>query len=424
MRVLFLTQFFPPEIGAPQTRILETARNLQDLGHEVAVLTSFPNYPSGIIPEDYRGKVLMREDIHGIPVLRAWLYASPNRGFSRRSVSHLSFALSALPAAGRLPWRPDVISVDMHPLFLCATAACLGRIWNVPFVLNAGDLIPEQAVAYGVMKNPVAIRVARTLANFALTQARQIVPFTAGIRSALAARGIPADKVELIYFGADTSLFKSVDHRQSLPHIDGINEGSFVVTYAGTHGLPHGLDVILDAARILRPYPDIQLLMVGDGGEKARLVDEARQHGIDNVTFLDPLARSDLPTLYRRSDVCLVTLRRLEWLRQNALSSKVFDAMAAGRPIIVAAEGETERFVRDAAAGICIPPESPRELSDAILRLRDAPDLRRTFGENGRRYIENHLTREQQSRLYEAVLRRAVDANSGALRHLQDGGRA
>lgn len=410
MRVLFLTHFFPPEIGAPQTRILETARDLRELGHEVAVLTTFPNYPSGIIPPQYRGKLLMREKIDGIPVLRAWLHAAPNRGFGRRTLSHISFALSALPAATRLPRRPDVISVDMHPLFLCLTAAALGRAWSIPCVLNAGDLIPDQAVAYGVMKNPVAIRLSKALATLVLRKARYIVPFTRGIQEALIERGIPKEKLELIYYGADVGLFQAAKcHPDTLPQLDELGDDAFVVTYAGTHGLPHGLDVILAAARILQGSSDIHFLLVGDGGEKERLVAEARQHNLDNVTFLDPLPRAMLPALYRRSDICLVTLRRSDWLRQFALSSKVFDAMAAGRPVIVAAEGETADFVRKSNAGVCVQPESPHELAAAIDALKSDAGLRRRLGESGRQYIENHLTREQQSRRYEAVLCRVVE---------------
>lgn len=408
MRVLFLTHFFPPEIGAPQTRILETARNLRDFGHDVAVLTTFPNYPSGDVPPAYRGRYFMREEIDGIPVIRAWLYATPNRGFLRRTLSHTSFAVTALPAARRLPWKPDAIVVDMHPLFLCLTAAALGRFWKIPYVLNAGDLIPEQAIAYGAMRNPLAIRLSRLMANIAIRRAGQIVPFTRGIHDALLARGIPAEKLELIYFGADVNLFETDDRQRPMPEFAGSADKTFVVTYAGTHGLPHGLDTVLDVAERLREASDIRFLLAGDGSEKTRLVAEARRRGLDNVTFLDPLPRAKLPELYRRSDVCLVTLRHLDWLREYALSSKVFDAMAAGRPVIVAAEGETADVVRMANAGRCVPPESPEDLAAAILSLKADPEQRQQLGAIGRRYIQRHMTREQQSRRFEAVLHRAT----------------
>ena len=409
MRVLFLTHFFPPEIGAPQTRILETARDLRMLGHEVAVLTTFPNYPSGIIPPTYRRRLIMRERIDGIPVLRGWLHAAPNRGFLRRAFSHISFALSALPTATRLPRRPDVIAVDMHPLFLCLTAAALGRAWRIPYVLNAGDLIPDQAVAYGVMKNPVAIRLSRAMANFAIRKASYIVPFTRGIHDALVERGVPKEKLELIYYGADIGLFQPGQRQlDATPQLDALSDDAFVVTYAGTHGLPHGLDVILATARILQQAQDIRFLLVGDGGEKERLVEEARRQRLSNVTFLDPLPRTALPALYRRSSICLVTLRRSDWLRQFALSSKVFDAMAAGRPVIVAAEGETATVVHQSNAGLCVPPESPEELAAAITALKADPVARQRMGDCGRRYIARHLTREEQSRRFEAVLCRAA----------------
>ncbi|MFS8531724.1 glycosyltransferase family 4 protein [Sphaerobacter thermophilus] len=411
MRVLFLTHFFPPEIGPPQTRILETARDLQQMGHAVAVLTTFPNYPSGEIPAGYRGRVLMREEMEGIPVVRSWLYAAPNRGFLRRSLSHLSFALSALPAATRLPWRPDVIVVDMHPLFLCVTAAILGRWWGVPYVLNAGDLIPEQAVAYGVMRNPIAIRVTRALASFALNHAAQVVPFTRGIEAALRERGIPPERLHLIYYGADVELFQEpIPEGETIPGLESIAPDAFVVMYAGTHGLPHALDTVLDTAELLADEPDVHLLLVGDGGEKPRLVAKARERGLANITFLDPVPRRLLPALYRRADACLVTLRRSDWLRDFALSSKVFDVMAAGRPAIVAAEGETADVVEHACAGLCVPPEDPAALAEAIRALRARPALARQLGENGQRYVAAHVSRQRQSRAFETVLRQAVEA--------------
>lgn len=408
MRILFLTQFFPPEIGAPQTRILETAVCLREQGHDVAVLTTLPNYPSGVVPLAYQGRFVIKDEVEGIPVIRTWLYATVNRGFVRRSLSHVSVALTTLAGARYLPWKPDVVSVDMHPLFLCITARLLGWRWRVPYVLNAGDLIPDQAVAYGVMRNPLAIRLSRWMAGVALDGASQIVPFTKGIDDELLRRGIPAERLHLIYFGANVA--SEPPHTNGAHPSTSLNEpdGTFTVTYAGTHGLPHGLEVVLDAAERLATQPDVRFILAGDGGEKERLANAARRRKLTNLTFLDPLPRPALPRLYERSGVCLVTLRRSEWLRRFALSSKVFDVMAAGRPVIAAAEGETAEFVERASAGICIPPEDPDALVDAILRIKANPDLACTFGENGRRFVATYLSREQQSRRYEAVLGRAI----------------
>lgn len=415
MRILFLSHFFPPEIGAPQTRILETAVDLQDLGHEVAVLTTFPNYPSGTILPEYRGKRFMQEEIAGIPVVRGPLFAAPNRGFVLRTLSHISFALSALPTARKLPWKPDAIVVDMHPLFLCLTAAALGKAWGAPYVLNAGDLIPEQAVAFGVMKNPVAIRGSRALANFVIRRAGYVVAFSRGIHSALIERGIPAEQLGLIYYGANVDMFQNGNHdTEPLPQLNGIPDDAFVVTYAGTYGLAHGLSVVIEAAKELRDKPDIQFLFVGDGGEKERLRREAREAQVDNITFIDPLPRHLLPALYRRSDACVVTLKRSEWLRKNVLLSKVFEVMAAGRPALVAADGETADLVQQANAGICVPSDSPAELAGAIETLKADAELRERLGQNGQQYIERNFSREQQSLRYDAVLRQAIERSSAS----------
>jgi putative colanic acid biosynthesis glycosyltransferase WcaI len=402
VRVLFLTHFFPPEVGAPQLR----ARC-----HDVRVLTNFPHYPSGVVPAPYRGRWLMREEVGGVPVLRSWVLPARNAGFLRRVLDHLSFSASALPAASRLGWRPDVISVDMHPVFLCATAYALSRAWRVPYVINAGDLIPEMAVEIGALRNPLAIRLTAALSRFVCRHAALIVPFTRGIGEMLVERGVAPSRVELIHYGASTAIYGEPERWQPLPaSIAGDLEGRFVVTYAGTHGLSQGLEVVLDAADRLRAEPAVRFLLVGDGADKPRLVAAARQRGLDNVSFSDPLPHAAMPSLYARSELCLVSLRKLDSMRRAGLPSKLFEIMAAGRPVVVAAEGEPAEIVDAADAGVTVPPGDGARLAEAIERLRRAPARRRRLGENGRRYIERHLTRERVTERYEQALLRAVGA--------------
>jgi glycosyltransferase involved in cell wall biosynthesis len=412
MRILFLTHFFPPEVGAPQTRILETAQGLQARGHEVMVLTGFPNYPSGVVPRAYRGRLWLREEVEGVPVLRTWLYPAPNRGFARRVLCHVSFAGTALAGAAFLPWRPQVICVDMHPIFLCVTAYVLSRRWRVPYVITAGDLIPDQAVAYGAMRDGTAARITRSLADFVCARAAAVVALTEGIAAGLLERGIPQKKVQLIYYGADIGIFQNEPPKPLQPNLEAQLTGKFVVTYAGSHGMPHGLETVLEAAEFLQDEPDIHFLFVGDGSKKQALIEIAQARELRNVTFANAVPRDMMPTVYSRSDVCLVPLRKSSWVRTSTLSCKVFDVMAAARPVVVAAEGETSRFVQVANAGLCVVPEAPQELARAVLALRDDPEMRRRCGENGQRFIEENLSRERQTQRFEAVLRRAIGHNS------------
>jgi len=409
LRILFLTQFFPPEIGAPQTRILQTARALQDLGHDVSVLTGFPNYPSGVIPAPYRGRLWLREEISQIRVARAWLYATPNVGFLKRSLAHISFALSAFLLGPWLVPRPDVIVVDMHPLFLCVTALALGRIWKAPYVVAAGDLIPDQAVDVGVLRNPLAIRVIKSLARFILLRAGFVMALSQGIGQTLRRRGVPADRLRVVYYGANwlQSSEPADGTRVDLALPPAKNGQRLTVTYAGTHGLGHALDVVLDAAEILKEQPDVHFFMIGDGTDKERLTKRAAGMGLTNLTMLQPVPHSAMADVYARSDVCLISVRKSEFRREMGLPCKVFEIMAAGKAAIVADEGEAATLVSRAEAGIVVPPQSPEDLARAVLRMRDDCALREKLGRNGQAYVMQHLSRERQSREYEEILARA-----------------
>ncbi|HEV2954296.1 MAG TPA: glycosyltransferase family 4 protein [Candidatus Dormibacteraeota bacterium] len=410
MRILFLTHFFPPEVGAPQTRILETARGLISGGDEVMVLTSFPNYPTGVIAREYRGKWLTRETIEGIPVVRSWLYAAPNRGFAKRILNHVSFAFSAVVAARKLPARPDVIAVDMHPIFLCFTAYLLARRWRIPYVINAGDLIPEQAVAFGALTNPVAISLTRRLRDFVCRRAGMIVPFTRGIGEALAEIGMAPERIELWHYGANTEIFTRPEACDGLtPTLRTQLEGRFVVMYAGTHGLGQGLEVVLGAADLLRADPEIAFLMVGDGSEKPGLVAAAARLRLTNVIFIDPVRHEVMPSLYGAAQACLVSLRPIGFLGRMGLPSKLFEVMAAGRPVILAAEGESVDILSQAGAGLAIPPGRPEELAGAIQVLRADPVLSQSLGAAGRSYIAERMSRDRQTEGYRSILCRAVE---------------
>lgn len=409
MRVLFLTHFFPPEVGAPQTRILETALDLQRRGHEVQVLTTFPHYPDGRIPDGYRGKVWMREAVQGVPTVRSWVLPSPNRGTVRRSLDQVSFAASALPAAAHLP-RPDVLSVDIHPVFLCVTAHALARLWRIPYVVVVGDLHPEMAVDIGELTNPLAVRVIRSLSQLACNGSDAIAPMTAGIERLLLARGLPAEKLHLIHYGSDVSLFEDPSRWAPVPpDLASRLDGRFVVSYLGTHGVSQGLRVVLGAADRLRSHKEILFLMIGDGAAKAPLVQEAKEQGLDNVLFWDRLPRTVMPSVYERSDVCLVSVRRAQTFREGALPSKLFEIMAAAKPVIVAAEGEPTEIVKAAECGLVTPPEDPDRLAEAVLELQSSPARRTQMGDRGRAYVRANYSREAQSEKFETLLSTVVD---------------
>jgi len=368
MRVLFLTVYFPPEVGAPQARTYDTAKLLVEWGHDVTVVTAFPNHPTGIIAKGYRGRLFMREKMDGVDVLRTWVYAAPNRGLWRWAAKHLSFAGSSLLAAP-LAGSFDVAVVGSSALFLGLTAYTLSRLRDIPWVLTVTDLWPDTAVAQGQLASPGLIRLTERLAGFVYTRADVIVGVTQSICDALIKKGIPEEKVVHIPNGTDTVLFNpSADSAAARKGL-GL-EDKFVVMYAGTMGLAQGLDVVLEAAKLLRDESAVQFVLVGDGVDRPNLLDKVRREGIDNVSFVDRQPRSQMPSLLNAADVVLVTLRK-QPLFEGALPSKTSEALACGRPVVMTIAGEAAELLERAGAGLACEPECPQALADAVRQMKE-----------------------------------------------------
>lgn len=398
MRVLFVTHYFPPEVGATQTRLADVTSSLARRGHQVTVLAPLPHYPSGIVPAEYRRRAFARERRGAVLVVRTWVYAVPNRRVVKRLLDYASFAVAAMPAAA-LAGPFDVLFAETPPLFPGLAAAAIAGSKRRPYVCNVADLWVDSAVEVGALRGRPAIAAARAAERAVLRRAARVTAVTEGVRRAVVARGVHPDLVELIPNGVDAAVFRP-EARPPRP-----TDAPFTVLYAGNHGLAQGLASVLEAARLLR-NAGVRFLLVGDGAEKHRLVTLARQGRIENVEFVDPQPLAEIPRVLAAADACVVPLRALTVLR-GAVPSKLFEAMAAARPVIVAAEGEAAALVERAGAGLCVAPESPRALADAVLRLRDDPDLGRRLGESGRRYVLAHHSRERLVDAYERVLEAA-----------------
>jgi colanic acid biosynthesis glycosyl transferase WcaI len=398
MRVAYVSHYFHPEVGAPQTRILETAQRLSDRGHEVWVLTGFPNYPDGVIAPGYRRRALMRERIGDLRVIRSAVYPAPNRGFSRRVANHASFALSSVVAAPLLR-RPDVVIAETPPLFTAASGVAVASMHRAPLVLNVADLWPESAVQLGALSNPRAIALAERLERFAYRHSAAITVPTAGIRQTLLGRGEPPEKVTHLANAVDIDRFAAVP----LP-----TGAARRAIYCGTVGLAQGVGTLIDAAAELAANgQELELLIVGDGAERAELADEARTRGLKNVRFLGRVARERVPELLASAQMALVSLRDLP-LFEDALPSKLLEYLAAGRPVVASAAGDVARLLERADAGVSCPPGDASALARAIRELATDPDRIRELGANGRRYVTAHFSREAFVADLERILLRAA----------------
>lgn len=407
LRILYVSQYFPPEPGAPAARVSELARAWVRKGHEVTVLTGMPNHPTGEVPPEYRGHALLEEDFHGVKVVRTWIYAAPNKGRVRRSLAYASFAASAA-AFGQLfvRDRPDVL-VATSPQLLCGMAgAVIGAARSIPFVLEVRDLWPESIVAVGALPagHPV-VRGLSVVEESLYRAAKSIVVVTDAFRVRLIERGIAPSKVRVIKNGVDLSRFHAAPRNTALRETLGLGD-RFVVAYVGTHGMAHGLDAVLDVAKRFASNDAVRFIFVGEGAERARLQARARDEGISNVQFLGVLPRDAMTEVYATSDVCLVPLRKTD-LFATVIPSKIFEILAMERPIVLSVDGEARSIVEASGGGIYAPPEDVDAMTSAIETLRTDPARAREMGVKGRAYVVREFDRDVLADAYLKILEAA-----------------
>ena len=402
MRILFFSQYFPPEMGAPAARTFELARRWVQAGADVTVVTAIPNHPNGIIPPAYRGRRLAIENQGGIRVIRTWIYAAPNRGFWRRSLNYVSFALSSLFQGLRLAGPADLV-IATSPQFLVGVSGWIAsRRLGVPFVFEVRDLWPDSIAALGVLREGLILQALRRIEMLLYRQAQCIVGVAHSTRRELIARGVDPEKIVIIPNGADSQVFRAMEKYNGIREHLGLGR-KFVVSYVGTHGLAHGLDTVLTCAEELRDHDDIAFLFVGDGAEKDRLVARAEDRGLRNVHFMGVQPREKIPSYIATSDVSLVPLRR-KALFQKVLPSKLFEIMGCARPVILAVEGEAQAAVEASGGGVCVTPEDPAAMRRAILDLYDDPARAERLGARGREYVQRHYCRDRLADAYLDVL--------------------
>ncbi|MBU0491224.1 MAG: glycosyltransferase family 4 protein [Chloroflexi bacterium] len=408
MRILVLAHFYPPEMGGAAARLHGLARWLVRYGHQVTVVTGLPNYPTGLVPAGYRGRWRVRETMDGVDVLRTWVYASSHRGSLRRLANYFSFVVSAIIAGLTTGRSYDVILASSPPLFIGLAGLALARMHRVPWVFDIRDLWPDVAVEAGEFAPDAAItRLGYGLARFLYRQSDHITPVTENKRQKLLTAGVPAAKLTIVPNGVDLDLVAPADgdKRAELGLTD-----QFVILYAGLIGIAQGVEVVVEAADRLRAHPNIHFLIVGDGVRREALAHRVAQLGLSNVTLLPRQPREQIPAFMAAANVCLVPL--VSSKLEDAVPSKLLEAWAYGRPVILAAGGEAAGVVQQSGGGMVVPPEEPGRLADAVLALSQAPDQLARYAEQGHRYVRERLDRPTLAQQMEVVLQTLVQARS------------
>ena len=387
MRFLILSQYFPPEIGGPQTRLAAMARELVRLGHDVEVVTALPNYPTGRVFPAFRRTFYRHERWEEISVHRVWLYAAIGRGL-KRMWNYLSFALSSFFGLLRSR-RPDYIFVESPPLILSVPAFVMSRFWRVPFIFNVSDLWPESAVEMEIVTSKFLIAAARLLESWTYRKAGYVNAVTNGIRESLRVKGVPKSKLLFLPNGVDVELFKPAPPDNAFKQSLGL-EGKKIVFYQGSLGYAQGLEVVLSAAKLLENDSNIHFLFVGDGSRKADLEKLSENLALSNTTFMNPVALEELPRFFSIAACGLVSLRNLPLFR-GARPSKIFPIMSSGKPVVFMGDGEAARLIRAARGGVVLSFGEPQVLAQVLRQLVDRPDIAEELGKNGRRYVEEHM---------------------------------
>ena len=412
MKIMFLTHYYPPEVNAPASRTSEHCRAWAKLGHDVTVVTCAPNHPNGNVYPGYKNKLVQTDMVDGVRVIRLWTYMAANEGFLRRTLNYISYLAAVTLATPRLP-KPDIV-VSTSPQFFCGLAGLTVRtVKRVPWVLEIRDLWPESIVTVGAMNKGLAVRSLEAVERFAYRSADFIVPVTDSFVHHITERGGDPCRIKIVKNGVDLSLFQQDPEGAARIRKELGLEGKFIAAYVGTHGMAHGLDVILDAAERLRHDPRIAFLLVGDGAERAGLLERRAARNLDNVLILGQRPKKDMPAIWTATGASLILLRRNDLFRK-VIPSKMFEAMAMRRPIILGVEGESCDLLMQAGAGIPIPPQDADALTNAILKLANDPAYAATLAQSGETFVRANFDRAELAIRYLDALE--IAANGGLTR--------
>lgn len=398
MNIAVFSHYFSPEIGAPSARIHDMARQWIEMGHEVQVITCFPNHPTGQLYPGYQSGRYAMEMIDGITVHRNWTYITPNKGFIKKSVGHFSFWVSSRFLSLPRMKQPNV-AIGTSPTFFAAMSAAVaaGR-FQVPFIMEVRDLWPACFVDLGVIRNQRLIRLLERWEVALYQRANHIVTVTSAFRDELVRRSISSKKITSIPNGADEEFWIPKERSGFLDNAAGGSRG-FNVLYIGAHGISQALIRILEAAREFKNCTDVRFFLIGEGAEKARLQILAGEMGLANLHFLDPVDKDRVRACYADADICLVPLRKIP-LFKTFIPSKMFEMLAMGCPIVASVEGEAAAILKASGGAVVVPPEDSRSIAAAIRKIKSDPALAATMGIRGRAFVVANYSRRALAARY------------------------
>lgn len=366
MKLLFLTDNFPPEVNAPANRTYEHCKEWVNSGIEVTVITCAPNFPKGLVYPGYKNKFIQKEEIDGIKVIRVWSYITANEGFLKRVLDYTSYAFMAFWVG--LFIKTDLIIATSPQFFTAVSGSVLAFFKRKKWVMEVRDLWPESIVAVGAMKKNSFITFFEWLEKRLYISANHIIVVTDTFKDKINSRGISKEKISVFKNGANLEFYQPGDKPLNLIEKHGL-EGKFIIAYIGTHGMAHGLDFILDNVEgLCDSDPRILFLFIGDGAEKKNLLSKANDLGLKNVLFLDSVPKHEVVDYLKLMDVALVNLKKSKTFL-TVIPSKIFEAAAMKKPILLGLEGETKQIIETYHAGLCFVPENKVSFIENVKKI-------------------------------------------------------
>lgn len=405
MRVLMIVPYYAPDLGPSAPLFTMLAQELAVRGHPITVITTVPHYSTGRVPTEFRGEWIRRSSENGVDVVRIGLPSVQRTRLAQRLLQFACYQLGATWAGMGLSY--DVALVANPALWVWLPFAALVALPRKPAIFSVHDVYPDVGVKLGIFRNRLVIASVAKLERFCLDHASIVRILSDSFRPGLGILGVAEEKMRLVYDWVDTDLIRPLPPDNAFAREHGLVD-RFVVLYAGNVGLSQGLEHVLTAAQLLTPYPDIRFVIVGDGVGKERLMAQAAHTDLTNVIFLPFQPRARLPEVLASADVSLVTLQR--GIGSGSLPSKTFSILASGRPVLASVDEdcETWKLIAQADAGLCIPPETPACLAEAILTLRQDDASRERYGRNGRLWAALHHSPPAAAAQFEQLMAEAI----------------
>jgi hypothetical protein len=366
LRILFLTDNFPPEVNAPATRTFEHCQEWIKKGHQITVITCAPNFPHGKLYNGYKNKLYQCELISEIKVIRVWSYMSSNSGFAKRVIDYLSFAFMSFFIG--IFQKHDIIIATSPQFFTTWSGWAISKIRRKPWIFELRDLWPESIKTVGVMKQGYIINLLEKIELGLYKSCNRVVAVTDAFKNNLIARGIENNKIEVVTNGSNMELFYPRKVDISLLKSLGL-EGKFVVGYIGTHGMAHNLDFIIKAIEKISDS-DVHFLFIGDGAMKSKIVKTSKELQLKNISFLDSVSKDEVPRYLSIIDISLAPLKKDDNFK-TVIPSKIFESSAMQKPILLGVQGQAQEILEKYGAGVCFEPDNEKDFIEKLSALKD-----------------------------------------------------